>query len=383
MRQRSIDTKLVHGDDAGRRVQGAVVTPIFQSAMFESSAEAGDETRYIRYFNTPNQVILHEKLASLEGGEEALVTASGMAAITASVLSITSPGDHILAQKGLYAGTHILLTRDMPHWGISVDFIDDEDPGTWEGKLRPNTRAIITESISNPLMRVISHDRVTGFARKHGLISLIDNTFTTPVNFRPLEWGYDVSLHSGTKYLNGHSDIVAGAVVGTPDFIATVRDRSLILGGSLDPHACFLLERGLKTLAVRVRRQNQSAIRIATYLQEHPSVQAVHYPGLHDHPQHERAQRFFGGCGGMLSFDLAGGAAAAELFMPELTIPIRAGSLGGVETLVTRPALTSHAGIPEEERRELGIGDGLIRMSVGIEDPDDLLEDLDNALAAI
>lgn len=236
------------------------------------------------------------------------------------------------------------------------------------------------ETITNPLMQVGDLKGLADFAAAHGLISMIDNTFATPVNFRPTEWGYDISLHSCTKYLNGHSDIVAGAVIGKADLLAAIGHKLIHLGGSLDPHACFLLHRGMKTLAVRLRHQNRSALTIAGFLAEHAAVEKVNYPGLADQPGHGRASQLLDGFGGMISFELNGGLPAAERFMQRVTIPIVAPSLGGVETLITRPAVTSHAGMSPAQRREAGIGDALIRLSVGIEDTTDLIEDLDKAL---
>jgi cystathionine beta-lyase/cystathionine gamma-synthase len=239
------------------------------------------------------------------------------------------------------------------------------------------------EAITNPLIQVADLEAVVAFARKHELISVIDNTFASPVNFRPSEIGFDLSLHSGTKYLNGHSDIVCGAVIGQVDVVARVKKMMNYLGGSLDAHACFLLHRGLKTLGVRVRQQNESALALAWTLEAHPEVARVNYPGLPSNSGHERAARLFDGFGGMLSFELAGGAEAAKRFESAVTIPIVAPSLGGVETLLTLPANTSHAGLTPEERREVGVADGLIRASVGIEGTEDLVEDFEAALATL
>jgi cystathionine beta-lyase/cystathionine gamma-synthase len=232
-------------------------------------------------------------------------------------------------------------------------------------------------------MQVADHRAVVEFAKAHGLVALIDNTFASPINFPPSEWGFDLSLHSCTKYLNGHSDIVAGAIIGRAELVSRVKERLDHLGGSLDPHACFLLHRGVKTLALRVRYQNNSALKIAKFLHDHPAVEKVNYPGLETHPQHARARELFDGFGGMLSFELKGGAEAAQRFIEKTTLPIRAPSLGGVETLLTLPVKTSHSGMSPEDRKALGITDGLIRMSVGIEATEDIIEDLEHALAAI
>jgi cystathionine beta-lyase/cystathionine gamma-synthase len=376
-----IDTKLVHAGEPEPRILGAVAMPIFQSAMFEYAGETDyHDLKYIRLNNTPNHVALHEKLAALENAEAALVAASGMAAISTALLSVLSAGDHLLAQDCLYGGTHDLLTRDFAGFGLTYDFIDGDDPDSWKRKLRPNTRAIYVEAISNPLMQVADLAAVAQFAKEHGLASLIDNTFASPINFRPPEWGFDLSLHSCTKYLNGHSDIVAGAVIGSAQWIERVKRKLDHLGGSLDPHACFLLHRGMKTLAVRVRHQNQSALRIAQFLAKHPRVARVNYPGLDSHPAHRRACELFNGFGGMLSFELKGGVEAAQAFMKKAQLPLLAPSLGGVETLLTRPATTSHSGMSPEDRRRVGITDGLIRVSVGIEATEELIEDFEQAL---
>jgi len=378
-----LETKLIHAGEPEPLINGAVSMPIFQSSTYEYTGETSyDDLRYIRLNNTPNHVALHQKLAALENAEAALVTASGMAVISTTLLTILSSGDHFLAQECLYGGTHDFITRDLVALGISFDFIDCDDPDSWKAQLRPNTKAIYVETMTNPLLQVADLKAVVEFARAHSLLSLIDNTFASPVNFRPPEWGFDLSLHSCTKYLNGHSDIVAGAVIGRADLIEKITHKLNHLGGSLDPHACFLLHRGLKTLAVRVKYQNESALKIAQFLEKHPAVQNVNYPGLENHPRHQRARDLFDGFSGMLSFELKGGVQAAERFMQNTTLPIIAPSLGGVEMLITRPATTSHSGMSPEDRQALGISDSLIRVSVGIEATEDIIEDFDQALKA-
>lgn len=375
----SPDTRAVHAGEEPR-VDGAVVQPIFQSAMYEHSGAEESEPRYIRYGNTPNQATVETKLADLEGGEAAMVTASGMAAITTSLLSLLSPGDQLLAQPSLYGGTHELFTSALPELGIDVTFLEGEDPRHWETQLDGTARAVYAESISNPLMEVTDLEAVAGFAHDHDLVAVIDNTFATPFNFRPLEIGFDLSIHSATKYLNGHSDVVAGAVVGPAYLVRRARSKLKQFGGSLDPHASFLLNRGMKTLGLRMRRHNESALALARFLEGRDEVAGVNYPGLPTHPAHDRARRLFGGCGGMISFELEGGQAAAEQLMNRLTIPVVAPSLGGVESLVTRPASTSHAAMDPEERRRLGVTDGLVRVSVGVEASEDLVADFEQAL---
>lgn len=381
-RQR-LETKVIHAGEPQPRIQGAVSMPIFQSAMFEYAGETSyDDLKYIRLNNTPNHTALGQKLAALENAEAAVVTASGMAAISTAILTVLNAGDHLLAQDALYGGTHDFFTRDLETFGISYDFVDAEDPGSWGSKLRPTTKAIYVETISNPLMQVADLESVVKFARAHKLISMVDNTFASPVNFRPAEWGFDLSLHSCTKYLNGHSDLVAGAVIGSAQLVRKITRRLNHLGGSLDPHACFLLHRGMKTLAVRMRYQNQSALTIARFLEKSSEVERVNYPGLESHPAHTRASKLFDGFSGMLSFELKGGLDAAERFIKNTSIPIVAPSLGGVETLITRPATTSHSGLSYEDRRKLGITDSLIRVSVGIEATEDVVEDFERALRA-
>ncbi len=376
-----IETKLIHDGEPKPRIAGAVSMPIFQSSTFEYVGEEGyHDIRYIRLNNTPNHLVLHEKLAGLENGEAALVTASGMAAISTSLLSILSSGDHFLAQECLYGGTHDLITKDFPSFGIEVDFVDGDDPDSWRKKLKPNTKAFYVETISNPLMQVTDLKAVVSFAKEHNLVSLVDNTFASPINFRPSEWGFDLSLHSCTKYLNGHNDIVAGGVIGRVHLVEKIKHKLDHMGATLDPHTCFLLHRGIKTLAVRMKHQNESALAIANFLAASSAVKKINYPGLASHPQHGRARELFDGFSGMLSFELEGDVADADRFMRSTTLPIVAPSLGGVETLITRPATTSHAGLSADERRQRGISDNLIRVSVGIENTEDLIEDFERAM---
>ena len=378
----NLDTQLIHAGEPDPRIAGAVAMPIFQSAMFEYAGESDYHAlRYIRLNNTPNHAVLPAKLAALERAEAALVTASGMAAISTTLLTLLGPGEHMLAQSCLYGGTHDLVTKDFPPLGITCDFVDGADPDTWESKLRPKTRVFYLESMSNPLLDVPDLESAVAFARAHGLVTVVDNTFPSPFNFRPAEWGIDVSLHSGTKYLNGHSDIVAGAVIGRAELVDRVRRKLNHLGGALDPHACFLLHRGMKTLAVRMRHQNQSALALARFLADHEAVAHVNHPGLESHPHHARAAKLFDGTSGMLSFELAGGEHAAKRFVERTELAISAPSLGGVETLVTIPATTSHLGMDPKERRRLGITDSLVRVSVGLEATEDLIADFRRALS--
>lgn len=379
---RRLETKLIHSGEPNPRILGAVSMPVFQTAMFEYTGESRyQDIRYIRLNNTPNHIALHQKLAALENAESALVTASGMAAISTALLSVLSAGDHLLAQETLYGGTYDFLTKDFAGFGLTYDFIKGEDPDSWRSKLRPNTKAIYVEAMTNPLLQVAELKAVPEFAREHGLVSLIDNTFASPVNFRPPEWGFDLSLHSCTKYLNGHSDIVAGAIIGRSELIEKAQLKANHLGGALDPHAAFLLHRGMKTLALRVRYQNESARKMAEFLENHPAVTKVNYAGLESYPRHAYAAEIFEGFGGVFSFELRGGVTAAQRFIEKTHLPIVAPSLGGVETLITRPVTTSHSGMTPAERDRAGISDALIRVAVGIEAVEELIEDFDQALA--
>lgn len=376
-------TKLIHAGEPEPRVGGAAVPPIFQSSVYEYRGGSDYASiPYPRLSTLPNQVHLGRKLAALEGAEAGLVTSSGMAAITSTLLAVLGRGGHVIAQRCLYGGTHAFLTRTLEQLGFSYDLVDGDAPEQWAAAVKPTTRAIYTEAITNPLMGVADHAAVVKFARERNLVSVIDATFCTPINFRPIALGYDVVVHSATKYLNGHSDLSAGAVLGRADAIRDITGRLATFGGHLDPNGCFLLHRGLKTLEVRVERQNRTAQVVAEFLAGHPAVRAVNYPGLDSHPDHGRARELFRGFGGMLSFELHGGADAAERLLDGVSLPVCGPSLGGCETLLTRPAQTSHAGMSPQDRRALGIADGLVRMSVGLETVEDLLEDVERGLSS-
>lgn len=380
--EQALETLAVHAGRSGARPEGSVVFPIYQGTVYESEpGESYSDIKYLRLSTTPSQRDLHDRLAALEGAEAALAASSGMAALSATLLSVLKAGDHLVAGDVLYGGTHALLSKYADRLGWTYTLVDTGRPETWSAAVRPNTTAFLVESVTNPLIRVGDLRGVAEFARRHGLVSIIDNTFATPVNFRPLSAGYDLVLHSATKYMGGHSDLVAGCVAGSSERVDAVRNVQNYFGGSLDPHAGFLLTRGLKTLAVRVRAQNENALALAKFLDSHPGVEQVNYPGLPSHPDHARAAELFSGFGGMLSFRLGGGLNAAERFLKALRIPYVAASLGGVETLVTRPAVTSHAGMTPSARAEIGVTDDLVRVSCGIEASQDLIADFDRALS--
>jgi cystathionine gamma-synthase/cystathionine gamma-lyase/cystathionine beta-lyase len=380
-RPQRIETLAVHSGEPRPGPEGSVVFPIYQGTVYSFDPGAGyHDLKYIRLNSTPSQTYLHGKLAALEGAEAALATASGMAAITACLLTLLKAGDHLIAGDQLYGGTHTFLTEHAKDVGLTYTFVDAQRPETWKPAVRPNTKVFLVETITNPTMRVAPLREVVRFAKEARLITIIDNTFASPVNFRPLAIGFDLSFHSATKYLNGHSDLVAGCVMGRAALINDVRHTLNHFGGTLDPHAGFLLARGIKTMALRVRAQNANATALARFLASHPKVMGVNYPGLETHPDHAHARELLSGFGGMLSLRLKGGMKAAEAFLGALTIPYFAPSLGGVETLIVRPAVSSHAGMKREEREAIGITDDFLRVSCGIEAAEDLVDDFRQAL---
>ena len=380
----SFETKLIHAGEPKPRIEGAINVPIFQSSTYEYAGEGSyHDVRYLRLSNTPNHLALHKKLAALEGAEAALVTSSGMSAITTALLTFLKAGDHLLAHNTLYGGTADFVNNELPRYGIERDLIDATNPSDWESKLKPNTKVIYVETITNPIMDVPELGKIVEFAKTHELISMIDNTFASPVLYCPVVQGFDLSLHSCTKYINGHSDIVAGAVIGSADYLGQVTKKLNHLGGSLDSNACFLLHRGVKTLALRMNKQCENAMLIAPFLENHPQLKKVNYPGLESNSSFERAKEHLCGFGAMLSFEIDGDVDQADQFINHLQYAIKAPSLGGVETLVTRPVTTSHALMDKAERKVAGISDTLIRYSVGIEAADDLIADLQQALEHI
>ena len=377
----SMDTVAVHGGEPRPGPDGSAVFPIYQGTVYEVEPGTGyHDLKYIRLNSTPSQRYLHDKLATLEDAEAAVATSSGMAAVTTILLSLMRAGDHLLAGDCLYGGTHDFLTGHAADLGWSFSFVDAGRPETWEAARTDRTKVFLVETITNPLMRVGLLDQVADFGRREGIVTVIDNTFASPVNFRPLQTGFDLVFHSATKYLGGHSDLVAGAVMGSADLIEKVRKTINLFGGSLDPHAGFLLARGIKTLAVRVQAQNANALALARFLRDHPAVAAVNYPGLKSHPDHAHAEKLLSGFGGMLSLRLHGGEQAAQALLDAVTLAYVAPSLGGVETLITRPVATSHAGMSLQDRERLGITADLIRISSGIEGTQDLVGDFARAL---
>ncbi|HEY2519058.1 MAG TPA: PLP-dependent transferase [Streptosporangiaceae bacterium] len=380
----SMDTVAVHGGERRPGPEGSVVFPIYQGTVYEvEPGTSYHDLKYIRLNSTPSQQYLHDKLAALEGAEAALATSSGMAAVTTILLSLMRAGDHVLASDCLYGGSHDFLTEHAAGLGWSVTFVDAGRPETWDAARTERTRVFLVETITNPLMRVGVLGQVADYGRREGIVTVIDNTFASPVNFHPLDAGFDVVFHSATKYLGGHSDLVAGAIMGSGERIEQVRKTLNLFGATLDPHAGFLLARGIKTLALRVQAQNANALALAQFLAGHPAVAAVNYPGLASHPDHGHAAKLLSGFGGMLSLRLHGGEPAAQTLLGSVTLAYAAPSLGGVESLITQPAVTSHAGMTAADRERIGITDDLVRVSCGIEGTGDLIADFGQALDQI
>jgi cystathionine beta-lyase/cystathionine gamma-synthase len=373
-------TLLMHGGRKDDAPGTPVATPLFQGVNFLAQPGTTDELRYTRHGNTPNASLVQERLALLEGSEAALMLASGMGATACTMMALLRPGDHLLASTWLYGGTRQLFESELAPQGIEVTFVDPTELRGWRRSVRHNTRVIFLESPVNPTTRVLDLRHVSALARELGMALVVDSTFASPINFRAIEHGADVVIHSATKYLNGHHDILAGVVCGTSSVVEEVRRKMMVWGQAPDPFAAWMLERGLKTLDVRVRRQNESAMRIAQWASEHSAFARVHYPGLPSHPDHELARETLDGFGGMLAVELARGADATNDVLSKLRIILHASSLGGVESLVSEPRYTSHAHMSSAERAAIGIPDGFLRLSIGLEDAGDLIADLEQAV---
>ncbi len=367
-------TKCVHG--LSENVSQGVNTPIHTSTAYDYLSD--DPLNYPRYFNTVNQKEVGEKIRLLEHGEFGLVFSSGMAAITTSLLAVLKKGDHAIFQGDIYGGTHYAITSELSKFGIEFSFTDDITVQSFERLIQKNTRLIYIETPSNPLLKIIDIASIAGLCQSSNIISVIDNTFASPINQLPLTLGIDIVTHSGTKYLGGHSDITCGAVVTSKDLGAEVYKTAVNLGGSLDPQTCYLLDRSLKTLALRVNEQTKNAHQLARYLADHDKIDNVYYPGLTSHPNHDIAKKQMTGFGGMLSFEVKGDA---DEFVKKLNLIKPAISLGGVETTVSSPERTSHAKLTADQRAHAGIKPNLLRLSVGIEDANDLITDLEKALS--
>jgi cystathionine beta-lyase/cystathionine gamma-synthase len=370
----------VHGGAPHARPGDPVVTPISQSVSYVQEPGTSDAPRYTRYGNVPNIELVERRLAMLEGAEAAVVLSSGMGATACAMLALLRPGDHLLSSSWIYGGTHKLFTQELAGMGVDVTLVDPLAPRSWRREMRQTTRAIFVESPVNPTCRVLDLSFLANLAKDSGVALVVDSTFASPINFRPLEHGADVVIHSTTKYLNGHHDVLGGAVMGTGSYVDEVRRKMMVWGQAADPFAVWLLERGLKTLDVRVRRQNENALALATWCESRPEFARVHYPGLASSPDHEIADRLLDGYGGMMAVELAAGGDGTARFLENLRLVSHAPSLGGVDTLVSEPRYTSHAHMTPAERAAIGIPDGFLRFSVGIEDVGDLIADFEQAL---
>ena len=374
-------TRAVHSGEPPATVGGPVVNPIVLSTTFFSDPDGQGPVLYGRYGNGPNNALLEQRLAALDGGEDAVALCSGMAAMATALLSLLRSGDHVVATHAIYGGTQALLDRELTRLGIETTYVDLHAP-EWTAAFRPNTRVVLAETPSNPLLRVLDLRPIADEAHARGAALVVDSTFASPMNHRPLEHGADLTHHSATKYLGGHTDVTAGVLIGSRERMAAVRERARVWGPALDPHGAWLLERGIKTLAVRMERHNANGIAVARWAQGRAGIARVHHPSLASHPDHETARRLLDGYGGMMSVVLEGGGAAAARFVRALRMAKLAPSLGGVETLVSEPRYTSHAGLTPEQRTAAGLPDGFVRISLGIEDADDIIADFDQALSA-
>ncbi|MDH5591114.1 MAG: aminotransferase class I/II-fold pyridoxal phosphate-dependent enzyme [Gemmatimonadota bacterium] len=370
----------IHAGEGPREPGTPVVPPLVQSATFFWGDPADGELRYSRYLNNPNHLALAKKLAALEGTEAALALASGMAAMSMALLAHVEAGSHIVASRYLYGATQGLLSGELPRRGVTTTFVDPFQPGAWEAAIRPETRVLLMETPTNPSLRILDPRPLAALARSRGLVLVSDCTFASPTNFRGAAHGIDIVVQSATKYLGGHSDLIAGTVAGSKAHVDRIIQVARLYGPALDPHAAFLLDRGIRTLDVRMERHNRSALELARWFQGQAGVSRVIHPGLPDHPDHALASEILEGFGGMLSVVLEGGGEAADRFLSRLRVAMAAPSLGGVETLVSQPRHTSHAGLSVAEREAQGIPDGFVRISVGLEDVEDLKSDFASAL---
>ena len=387
-RRRSPETAAVHGASDMEKKNGPVATPIYQTSTFQVADNDEQERvtttdRYYTRWGNPTISAAEQTIAAIEGTETALVFASGMGAITSTVLALLKTGDHIVAQRDVYGGVAKFFSEWLPKLGIETTFVDTTEYDQHEQAVRPNTKLLYLESPTNPAVHVVDMKKTAALAKRHGLISMIDSTFGTPINQHPAEYGIDLVTHSGTKYLSGHSDLTCGVVCGRRELLHSIGESRKTLGNCMDPHAAWLLIRGLKTLAVRVARQNENALRVAEFLEGHPKVQRVHYPWLKSHPQYEIAREQMRGGSGMVTFEVEGTGDDARRVSEAMRLFTLATSLGGVESLVSIPVLTSHAMISAELRKRMGVTEQMVRLSVGIENADDLIADLDRALEVV
>ena len=382
------ETNAVHGAADLEKKHGPFATPIYQTSTFEvtdndEQLRVTDTDHYYTRYGNPTNSVAEKTIAALEGVDQALTFASGMGAITTTIMALVKSGDHIVAQRDIYGGVTKFLSQWLPKMGIETTFVDTTDYAQHARAIRPNTRLLHVESPTNPTLRIVDFKKIAALAREHNLITTIDGTFGTPINQHPAEFGIDIIMHSGTKYLNGHTDLICGVVAGRAELMERIHATRTTIGNCMDPHASWMLARGLKTLAVRVARQNENAQRVAEFLEQHAKVRSVHYPFLKNHPQYSIARQQMSGGGGMVTFEVEGTAEDARRATEAMRLFSLAPSLGGVESLVSIPVLTSHLMIDPEHRRKMGVTDQMIRLSVGIENADDLIADLEHALEAV
>jgi cystathionine beta-lyase/cystathionine gamma-synthase len=373
-------TTAIHGTPHRRPDWAPIAPALLQSSTFVNPIGSDEEVLYSRYGNNPNQVELARKYALLEGAEDAIFVASGMGATALAHLAMLRPGDHLIASTWIYGGTQRLFDEELARFGIEVTYVTPDQVRLWRKSLRKATRAIFVETPTNPLMRVIDLGPISYLAKEHGLALMVDATFASPINYRPLEHGADVVITSATKYLNGHSDVIAGVVAGSSPFVEEVNRLMRLWGQAIDPHAAWLIDRGMRTLALRMERHNTNGMAVAQWAEQHPGITKVHYPGLPSHPDHVHAKTALNGFGGMVGLELKGGVKAAERLLKRLKLITHAPSLAGVETLISEPRLTSHKSIGPEGRAKIGIPDGFLRLSCGIEDAEDIIGDLAQAI---
>jgi len=387
-RIRRPETAAVRGASDLEKKNGPVTPPIYQTSTFEvrdneEQVRVTTTDRYYTRWGNPTYTLAEETVAAIEGAEAARTFASGMGAITTTVLALLKAGDHIVAQRDIYGGVMKFFSEWLPRVGIETTFVDTTDYEQHARAIRRNTRMLYLESPTNPSLRVIDMKKTAALAKEHQLVSMIDSTFGTPINQHPVQHGFDLVMHSGTKYLSGHADLTCGVVGGRRDLIARIHETRTTLGNCMDPHAAWLLIRGMKTLAVRVARQNDNAQRVAEFLEGHAKVRRVYYPWLKSHPQYAIAREQMSGGGGMVTFEVEGTGEDACRVSEAMRLFALATSLGGVESLVSIPVLTSHAMISAEQRAEMGVNEQMVRLSVGIESGDDLITDLERALEAV
>jgi cystathionine beta-lyase/cystathionine gamma-synthase len=375
-----LSTIAIHGTPHRRPDWSPVSPSLHQSSTFVNPVGSEEEVLYSRYGNNPNQVELAKKYAMLEGADDAIFVASGMGATALAHMAVLRPGDHLISSTWIYGGTQRLFDEELGRYGVEVTYVGPDQARLWRKSVKKATRAIFVETPTNPLMRVIDLAPIAYVAEEYGLALLVDATFASPINFRPLEHGADVVITSATKYLNGHSDVIAGAVAGSASFVEEVNRLMRLWGQAIDPHAAWLIDRGMRTLGVRMERHNANGMALAQWGEQHSGIAKVHYPGLPSHPDHGHAKTVLAGFGGMVGLELKGGAKAADRLLKRLKLITHAPSLAGVETLVSEPRFTSHKGIGPEGRAKMGIPDGFLRLSCGIEDAEDIIGDLEQGL---